>query len=103
MDSLLGILIIFPLGAALIGFIYLWMFYRLKTVSALLTGLLWLSYSIYELLMYLRILCTGECNIRIDLLVIYPLLILCSLISSGLYWYKKIQLKNDRRAKSSHQ
>ena len=36
---------------------------------------LWLLYSVYEFLMYKRILCTGECNIRIDLLLIYPLIL----------------------------
>ena len=35
----------------------------------------WLIYSIYELLMYKRVLCTGECNIRVDLLLIYPLML----------------------------
>jgi len=30
-----------------------------------------------------RILCSGECNIRIDLLVIYPVLAVASLIGLG--------------------
>ena len=37
-------------------------------------GVTWLLYGLYELGMHARILCSGECNIRIDLLVIYPLL-----------------------------
>jgi hypothetical protein len=37
---------------------------------------LWLSYSVYEYLMHRRVLCSGECNIRIDLLAIYPVLVL---------------------------
>ena len=47
--------------------------------TALVAAALWLLYGVYETLMYLRILCSGECNIRIDLLLIYPLLILVSL------------------------
>ncbi len=35
----------------------------------------WVVYLLYELGMKYRILCGGECNIRIDLLVIYPLLL----------------------------
>jgi hypothetical protein len=31
--------------------------------------------------MKLRWLCSGECNIRVDLLVLYPLLLLVSLIA----------------------
>lgn len=35
----------------------------------------WLLYSVYEFLMYKRVLCTGECNIRVDLLLIYPVIL----------------------------
>lgn len=41
---------------------------------ALVTGLVWIAYTLYEAGMYARILCSGECNIRIDLLLIYPIL-----------------------------
>ena len=41
----------------------------------------WLLYGLYETGMRLRLLCSGECNIRIDLLVIYPLLALLSIIA----------------------
>lgn len=36
---------------------------------------MWLAYAVYEYLMYTRVLCTGECNIRVDLLLFYPVLI----------------------------
>jgi hypothetical protein len=39
-------------------------------------GVAWLLYAAYEVGMKQRWLCTGECNIRIDLLAIYPLLLL---------------------------
>lgn len=35
----------------------------------------WVLYAGYELLMFLRVLCPDECNIRIDLLVPYPVLL----------------------------
>ncbi|MBK8006100.1 MAG: hypothetical protein IPK12_19870 [Gemmatimonadetes bacterium] len=35
----------------------------------------WVGYMLYELGMKYRLLCGGECNIRVDLLVIYPLLL----------------------------
>jgi hypothetical protein len=38
-------------------------------------ALLWAAYAAYEYLMYARVLCTGECNIRVDLLFIYPALL----------------------------
>ena len=39
----------------------------------------WLAYAIYEYGMYRRWLCTGECNIRVDLLLVYPVLVIVSL------------------------
>lgn len=60
------------------------LFIVLFTISkgrfVLVAGLLWLGYVPYEYGMKLRILCSGECNIRIDLLVLYPVLILVSLV-----------------------
>ena len=45
-----------------------------KGIVAVAAGL-WLLYGIYESLVYARILCSGECNIRVDLLLIYPILL----------------------------
>ena len=42
-------------------------------------GSLWLLYFFYELAMKYRLLCSGECNIRIDLLAVYPALLAASL------------------------
>jgi hypothetical protein len=39
----------------------------------------WLLYTAYEAMMYHRILCTGECNIRVDLLLIFPFLFLITI------------------------
>jgi len=41
----------------------------------LVLALIWPSYAVYEYLMYVRVLCSGECNIRVDLLLIYPALL----------------------------
>jgi len=87
-------LIIFPFGATIIGALYIWMYSKLKTTSSIVTETLWILYSIYEYLMYIRVLCTGECNIRVDLLLIYPLLIVLSLLSIILYFRKKSNLSN---------
>lgn len=38
-------------------------------------AVLWVAYAAYEYLMYLRVLCSGECNIRVDLLLVYPTLL----------------------------
>lgn len=45
----------------------------------------WMIYGVYEYLMALRILCSGECNIRVDLLLIYPVLLTITIV-----WIVKI-------------
>lgn len=47
----------------------------------LVVALLWAGYVPYEFGMKLRILCSGECNIRVDLLLIYPALALLSVVA----------------------
>ena len=59
--------------------IFLVCFAITKSKWALVAGSLWLMYCPYELAMKFRWLCSGECNIRIDLLAIYPLLLAMSL------------------------
>ena len=45
------------------------------------TALLWLGYAIYEYLMKVRVLCSGECNIRVDLLLIVPVLWILTIVA----------------------
>lgn len=52
---------------------------------AFIVTLLWVVYGIYEWLMFARILCSGDCNIRMDLLFIYPVLLLLSLTTLIVY------------------
>lgn len=47
--------------------------------GVLVLAMFWVAYAIYEYLMFTRILCSGECNIRVDLLLIYPALLGCTL------------------------
>jgi hypothetical protein len=58
------------------GFLLAW--YACGLRLALGAGLCWSLYAGYEQLMKARILCSGECDIRIDLLGIYPALLLLS-------------------------
>ena len=41
----------------------------------------WLLYAVYEYGIKARVLCSGECNIRVDLLLIHPALILGSIVA----------------------
>ena len=71
----MGILIIAP-WLALVPALLLAVVGKLRGRRlALWVAAVWVVYMLYELGMKYRILCGGECNIRIDLLVIYPLLL----------------------------
>jgi len=74
--------IAFPFLALVVGMVFVVLWRWRNTVSALFAGLLWLIYGGYEYLMHTRVLCSGECNIRVDLLVIYPFLLLVSLAAA---------------------
>jgi len=74
--SAMAILIEYPLLAAVIGVVVAGLGWRTSRRTAVGVGVLWLLYAGYETGMQQRWLCTGECNIRVDLLVIYPVLIL---------------------------
>lgn len=56
---------------------------RWSTWSKLLitTSTAWFLYGVYEYLMRFRVLCSGECNIRVDLMLIYPILLILSVIA----------------------
>ncbi|MGR9073570.1 MAG: hypothetical protein ACU833_10950 [Gammaproteobacteria bacterium] len=89
------VFILFPAAAAGPAAFFLWLYFKSKRIAVLLAGLAWLAYLPYEYAMNLRILCTGECNIRIDLLIIYPALLAFSL--AGLIGYFRFR----RRAKKA--
>jgi hypothetical protein len=69
------IFIEYPFVAAAIGVALLGLGRRVHRRVAVGAGLAWLLYGLYEIGMKQRWLCTGECNIRIDLLIIYPVLL----------------------------
>jgi hypothetical protein len=48
---------------------------------AAVAGGAWLLYAVYEYSLYRRWLCSGECNIPVDLLLLYPVLLVLSLIA----------------------
>jgi hypothetical protein len=46
----------------------------------LVVAVTWLLYFAYELAIKFRVLCSDECDIRVDLLVLYPLLLGVSVV-----------------------
>ena len=72
--SAMAIFIKYPVLAAAIGVVLVGLGRRSHRRVAVSVGIVWLLYALYEFGMKQRWLCTGECNIRVDLLVIYPAL-----------------------------
>lgn len=102
MDSLiilLGIFVVMPPLALVPALFFGWGFVRRRRPAALAAALAWLAYFGYELGMYLRILCSGECDIRVDLLLVYPFLALVSLV--GAVSLLRARLRSRRRRSES--
>ena len=81
--SAMAIFIEYPLLAAAVGVVLVGAGRRTHRRTAVAMGVVWLGYALYEFGMKQRWLCSGECNIRIDLFVIYPAL-LVGLAAAGL-------------------
>lgn len=77
----MSLFIEWPLLAAVPGVVFLALYGATRRRLAAAAGLAWLLYAVYEMGMRLRWLCTGECNIRVDLLLIYPLLAILSVVA----------------------
>ena len=78
----MAILIEYPILAAAIGIVLVALGRRARRRIAVGAGIMWLLYAVYEYGMQRRWLCSGECNIRVDLLLIYPVLLI-GLVAAG--------------------
>jgi hypothetical protein len=73
--SFLSILVEFPWIALLPAILLGVMGHRRHRTITWIAAFAWLLYAAYEMAMRLRVLCSGECDIRVDLLLIYPVLL----------------------------
>jgi hypothetical protein len=73
--TMMAIFIQYPWLAAVIGLFLVGLGRWRRRRTAVVVGVVWLLYAAYETAMRLRWLCSGECNIRVDLLLLYPLLL----------------------------
>jgi phosphatidylserine synthase len=70
--------IAYPPWAGIVGIVFLVLFRVSRRRASAVAAAAWLLYGAYEMGMRLRWLCSGECNIRVDLLLIYPVLLVIS-------------------------
>ena len=77
--AVFAVLVQYPAAALVPAALFAVAFFIKKGPLAGLASILWTLYTGYELLMKFRVLCSGECNIRVDLLLLYPSLLLVSI------------------------
>lgn len=79
----MAIFVEYPFLAAVIGVLLFGLGRWTRRRMLVGVGAVWLLYSAYETGIRYRWLCSGECDIRIDLLIIYPVLLI-GLAAAGL-------------------
>lgn len=81
----MAVLIEHPLLAAVPGAVFVALFAVSRKLLVLTAAAAWLAYLPYEYAMKLRLLCTGDCNIRLDLMVLYPVLLIVSVVGVAVF------------------
>jgi hypothetical protein len=78
---MLGVMVAYPwIAFAVAGaFAALWAWRRAR--SAAVAAVMWVAYAAYESLVMMRVLCSGDCNIRVDLVLVYPVLAVVSIVA----------------------
>lgn len=76
-----GLLLAQPWWATVIAALFVWRWWYRRRRLLLVTAAAWATYGAYETLMRARVLCSGECNIRVDLLLLYPALAILSIVA----------------------
>lgn len=70
-----------PYLALFAGGVFLLLALLSRSRAVIAAAAAWSAYGLYEYGMKMRWLCTGECNIRVDLLLIYPVLVVLSVVA----------------------
>lgn len=79
--SVLSVLVEYPWLALLPAILFGVAGHRLRRTSARIAAVAWVLYAVYELAMRLKLICPGECDIRVDLLLIYPVLLALTIVA----------------------
>ena len=81
----LGLFIAWPILTLVPSTVFTVMYLHCRRLPILLAALAWMAYFAYEQAIKMRLICSGECNIRVDLLLFYPLLALISAMAVVAY------------------
>ena len=65
---------LFVIVAGIMAMILLVLGWERPRVAVIVTAILWLLYAVYERLVATGVLCDANCNIRVDLVLFFPML-----------------------------
>jgi hypothetical protein len=65
---------IFAIVAAMMVVVHLVAGWQRPRLAVIVSGILWLLYTVYEYLVATGVLCDANCNIRVDLVLFFPIL-----------------------------
>lgn len=87
-----GFFVQWPLAALAPAALFLAAYFWKRGALCGLAAALWTLYTLYEHLMRWRVLCSGDCNVRADLLVLYPALFVVSVAALAEFVLRKKKL-----------
>ena len=76
---------VFVIAAGMMVVIHLVAGWQRPSLAVLVSGILWLLYAVYEHLVASGVLCDSDCNIRVDLVLFFPILALATFCAYQAY------------------
>jgi hypothetical protein len=86
-------MILFAIAAAVLAVIHLMAAWQRPRSAVILSGVLWLLYAVYEHQVATGVLCDSDCNIRVDLVLFFPILALTTFCAYQSYLGEPGQMK----------
>jgi hypothetical protein len=84
---------LFAIAAGMMAVIHLVAGCQRPRLAVMVSGILWLLYTVYEHLIATGVLCDANCNIRVDLVFFFPILGLATFCAYRAYMGQPGQMK----------
>ena len=76
---------VFVIAAAMMTVIHVVAGWQRPRRAVIVSGILWLAYAVWEHQVATGVLCDADCNIRVDLVFVFPILALATLSAYQAY------------------
>ena len=78
-------MILFVIAAGMMAAIHLVAGWQRPRLAVIASGILWLLYAVWEHLVATGVLCDANCNIRVDLVLFFPILAIATVLAYRSY------------------